>query len=127
MSVPADSASFANRGPFYNLTMAMRWKDPALDPIVRAWATTLAKSVREYEEAHSTLDLSASRGVRFFPSEHDQAALTVRAAPQYSNYGLGDERVRDVFGSHYDRLAEIKARYDPGMVFKKWFPITPKA
>lgn len=107
MSVPADSASFANRGPFYNMTMAMRWKEPALDAVVRTWATTLAKSVRAYEDAHTTLDLSASRG--------------------YSNYGLGDEHVRDVFGTHYDRLAEIKARYDPGMVFKKWFPITPKA
>ena len=45
---------------------------------------------------------------------------------QYSNYGLGDERVRDVFGAHYDHLSELKAKYDPHLVFRKWFPITPK-
>jgi FAD/FMN-containing dehydrogenase len=46
---------------------------------------------------------------------------------QYSNYGLGDERVRDVFGENYERLQKLKAKYDPDMVFHKWFPITPKA
>ena len=55
--------------------------------------------------------------------------MTVRlihVVRQYANFGLGDERVRDVFGEHYDRLSEIKAKYDPNLVFRKWFPIVPK-
>jgi FAD/FMN-containing dehydrogenase len=46
---------------------------------------------------------------------------------QYSNYGLGDERVRDVFGENYERLQKLKEKYDPEMVFHKWYPIIPKA
>jgi hypothetical protein len=34
--------------------------------------------------------------------------------------------VRDVFGDHYDRLAALKAKYDPGLVFRKWYPIVPQ-
>jgi FAD/FMN-containing dehydrogenase len=43
----------------------------------------------------------------------------------YANYGLGDERTKDVFGENYERLAQLKAKYDPNLVFNKWFPITP--
>lgn len=46
---------------------------------------------------------------------------------QYSNYATGDERSKDVFGENYDRLAELKVKFDPDNLFKKWFPITPKA
>ena len=29
------------------------------------------------------------------------------------------------FGSNYKRLQEIKKKYDPDLVFNKWFVITP--
>lgn len=35
------------------------------------------------------------------------------------------ERVRAVFGENYPRLQAIKKKYDPEMVFSKWFGITP--
>lgn len=31
------------------------------------------------------------------------------------------------FGSNYKRLQEIKKKYDPELVFNKWFVITPAA
>jgi FAD/FMN-containing dehydrogenase len=36
-----------------------------------------------------------------------------------------DEKSKDIFGEHYDRLAQIKAQYDPNNVFNKLFAITP--
>lgn len=30
-----------------------------------------------------------------------------------------------VFGVNYKRLQEIKKKYDPDLVFNKWFVITP--
>ena len=52
-------------------------------------------------------------------------AVLTNSLMQYTNYGFGDERVREIYGEHYDRLALLKAKYDPNMVFKRWFPIVP--
>lgn len=38
-----------------------------------------------------------------------------------------DERSKDIFGEHYDRLSKIKAECDPKNVFNKLFAITPAA
>ncbi|GJE99792.1 FAD-binding oxidoreductase [Phanerochaete sordida] len=106
MQVPFEATSFANRGPFYNITFALRWKSPELDSVMREWASSHAKAVRHEESERSGMNLEAARG--------------------YANFGLGDEKARDVFGENYDRLAEVKAKYDPQLVFRKWFPIVPK-
>jgi FAD/FMN-containing dehydrogenase len=47
--------------------------------------------------------------------------------PHYANYSLGAEDPRIVFGESYERLQQLKAKYDPSNVFHKWFPITPAA
>jgi FAD/FMN-containing dehydrogenase len=36
-----------------------------------------------------------------------------------------DERSRDIFGENYERLSQIKAKYDPKNMFDKLFAITP--
>jgi FAD/FMN-containing dehydrogenase len=36
-----------------------------------------------------------------------------------------DEKPKDIFGEHYDKLSQIKAKYDPNNVFNKLFAITP--
>jgi FAD/FMN-containing dehydrogenase len=37
----------------------------------------------------------------------------------------GESKVKRLFGEAYPRLQKIKAKYDPNMVFNKWFPIVP--
>ena len=87
--------------------------------------TSVAQYVRKEESRLSGTNVSGARSVRLIPSLHYVFALM--PSTQYINYSSGDERVRDVFGEHYDRLAALKAKYDPHMVFRKWFPITPSA
>ena len=42
-----------------------------------------------------------------------------------SDVVTGGDKVKKLFGSNYPRLQTIKAKYDPNLVFNKWFPITP--
>jgi FAD/FMN-containing dehydrogenase len=39
----------------------------------------------------------------------------------------GDDRVRASYGDHYDRLRQIKAKYDPGNLFRVNQNIAPAA
>jgi FAD/FMN-containing dehydrogenase len=52
------------------------------------------------------------------------------AAGAYSNFMMsdeGDERVRASYGQNYDRLASVKAKYDPGNFFNVNQNIRPRA
>ena len=40
MTVANDATAFANRGPWYNLTIVMRWKTEAMDAKVRPFRTS---------------------------------------------------------------------------------------
>lgn len=94
-----------------------------MDTKLREWATAQTQAVRSADEKLSGHSLAGTRGVGLHFSSFDLGS----DCRQYANYGLGDERVRDVFGANYERLSQLKAKYDPTLVFKKWYPITPKA
>ena len=51
------------------------------------------------------------------------------AGGAYVNFMMdeGQERVRTTYGPHYDRLAAIKAHYDPANLFHVNQNIQPKA
>lgn len=49
----------------------------------------------------------------------------VNYADPFSTLNETDEYARKVFGSNYPRLQEIKKKYDPKMVFNRWFAIQP--
>ncbi|KAI0768414.1 FAD binding domain protein [Irpex lacteus] len=102
-SVSSTATAFSNRGSWYVVNLSLRWKDAALDKKLHEWASTVSNHIKALQ------------------------GPAVGKARGYSNYGLGDERSRDVFGENYDRLSELKAKYDPHNVFRRWYPITPKA
>ena len=37
------------------------------------------------------------------------------------------DKARSLFRDNYERLQEIKKKYDPDVVFDKWFVVEPKA
>ena len=43
----------------------------------------------------------------------------------YPNVGAKDERLENVFGSNLGRMREVKRKYDPEMLWDKWYPVTP--
>ena len=85
--IPADATAFPHREPGYNLNIATQWLDSAETDVHIAWTRACWTAVQ--------------------PHLRDAA---------YVNY-LGDddpaERVASAYGANYDRLREMKRRYDP--------------
>lgn len=89
--VPTDGTAFAHRSARIMGNVAAFYEGPGDRPRRRAWVDDLATTLRGDERAAY---------VAFLGDE-------------------GDERVRDAYPpSTWDRLSEIKARYDPTNLFR---------
>jgi FAD/FMN-containing dehydrogenase len=98
--VEPDAPAFAHRDAPVMATILTLFEDPASEPTHRAWTDAL------YE------------------------ALGANDAGVYSNFleVEGDERIRSAYpGGTYERLSEIKRRYDPSNLFRMNQNIRPAA
>jgi FAD/FMN-containing dehydrogenase len=89
--VEPTATAFAHRDAGYNLLTLAQWLEPADDEVNVTWG----------RDTHALLEPLADEGI-------------------YSNYmgaGEGDARVRAAYGVNFERLARIKAQYDPDNVF----------
>ena len=91
--VPADATAFANRHHSWWLNFALHWDDAALDAI----------NIAQIRAAHEALMPWLGKGVYANMLNFDEADRLIDA------YG-GQER--------YDRLARVKAHYDPDSFFR---------
>jgi FAD/FMN-containing dehydrogenase len=88
--VEADATAFAYRDANFATVIAGMWPDPTQNDANIAW-------VRDYYDA--TAPLSEEGGYINFMSDDDQG------------------RIRANYRGNYDRLVEVKRRYDPGNLF----------
>jgi len=98
--VPADATAFAQRDAAVMALIITPFEDPSSEAVHRAWTETL----------------------------HE--ALAARDAGVYSNFleVEGEDRVRAAYPSGaYERLADIKRRYDPSNLFRMNQNIRPAA
>jgi len=93
-----DSAAYAHRDARYVMNVHGRWDTPTEDSRCIAWA-------RDYFKASAPF---ASAGV-------------------YVNFLTAEEgdRVRAAYGASYDRLADVKRKYDPENLFRTNWNIKP--
>ncbi len=89
--VPVDAMAVPHRDPGYNLVIPSIWMDPATTDENIAWTRETFDAVQPF-----------------------------RAARRYVNYMSDDDQgvVREAFGPNYDRLVELKRKYDPGNLFR---------
>jgi FAD/FMN-containing dehydrogenase len=98
--VPEAASAYGNRGALYNLSIDTTWLDPREDERLIAWT----------REAWSRMYDLTGGGV-------------------YLNFaGLGEDNetlARSGYGQNYERLQEIKRRYDPANLFRGNINIAP--
>lgn len=92
------ATAFPHRERAFCLTAVPKWEDPARDAEMEAWADDLFDALAPY----------AAEGV-------------------YVNYlnDLGEDQTRAAYGEHWDRLVEVKKRWDPENVFRMNHNVSP--
>jgi len=97
--VAATATAYPHRQPGYNLFLIAQWSDPDQTDAGIAWARETFDALSPYMAARS-----------------------------YANYLPADDydRVREAYGPNYERLVELKRRYDPGNLFRLNHNIYPE-
>jgi FAD/FMN-containing dehydrogenase len=95
---PADTA-VPHRAEGYNLLITGVWDDAAADEANVAWTRDSFAAMKEF--------CTGGRWLNYLADDQ------------------GDEAIRGAYGANYDRLAELKRRYDPENVFRANHNITP--
>ncbi|KAG8954893.1 hypothetical protein FRC04_010376 [Tulasnella sp. 424] len=106
--VPIEHAAFSQRHEFITVLCALAWTDDSFTPNAR----------NELLRLKGVISGSSSK-------EAQESLGYVNYADPFSTLNETDEYARKVFGSNYPRLQEIKKKYDPKMVFNRWFAIQP--
>lgn len=99
--IAADATAFPHRAAAYHLLILGQWRDPAEDPVHVGWARECWEAVRPW-----------ASGAVYMNTLGDDA---------------GTSAVRDAYGANYPRLAALKAKFDPGNLFRLNQNIPPAA
>ncbi|KAK6509294.1 hypothetical protein TWF481_004052 [Arthrobotrys musiformis] len=114
-SVPLDATAYANRREGCLIAVDLIWDQEELDKemmqITKDFITQVRAWVKEDNEQKGVADVGAHVG----------------ATTLYALVSDGDEKLASVFGSNLGRMKELKRKYDPGMMWDKWYPVSPDA
>ena len=111
-SVPPAATAYANRNSHAIFIPDFRWDDPSLDMEMRGEAIGITQYIREeLQEANVAARVQAD-GQKDFTET-------------YANIGVGgsEMKFKSIYGGNLSRLQELKKKYDPDMMWDKWFPI----
>lgn len=90
--VPADATAFPSRGHAFDLVVLSLWNDPAEDARHIAWTRDFYAAMQPWSSALVYVNAL---------SEDDSG------------------RVAEAYGGNYERLVALKAKYDPGNLFRR--------
>jgi FAD/FMN-containing dehydrogenase len=97
--VAPDETPVPHRDEGYNLVMSSVWPDAAADEVNVAWTKDTFAAMREF--------FTGGRWLNYLADDQ------------------GEDAIRGAYGINYDRLVELKRRYDPENVFRANHNIAP--
>lgn len=98
--VATEATAFPQRSSHYVMNVHARWREPAMDGACIGWARNLFEAAKPHA--------AGTAYVNFMPEDET-------------------ERVQAAYGANYQRLAEIKRRYDPQNMFRMNQNVQPLA
>jgi FAD/FMN-containing dehydrogenase len=110
--VEPDATAYPHRGRRLCLTAVPKWERPVDDAAMIGWASRLFEALAPHA--------APGRYVNYLDARGNETA-----DPSGAPSTPPSRAVRDAYGSHYERLAEIKARWDPENVFRVNHNIRP--
>lgn len=96
--VPADATAYPHRRAAHEIHIFPGWVDPARDAEIMAWARGVSDGVAPYSSGGVYVNLLAE----------DE-----------------EDRIPAAYGSNYERLSRLKAKWDPENVFRRNHNIAP--
>ncbi|KAJ6028034.1 hypothetical protein N7540_003610 [Penicillium herquei] len=107
MKVSNDSMAFASRGPYYNVSSLVTWREESLDQKIQSFQRGLMDDIAE--------KAGIARRPDYLRAEHGVGL--------YANYAGHEVPARAIFGDNTTRLRELKEKYDPENMFRHWHNI----
>ncbi|KAL4917335.1 hypothetical protein BDW62DRAFT_211211 [Aspergillus aurantiobrunneus] len=101
--IPVTATAHGHRGRVQNVMIGLYWQDAQDD-------------VRVEESSRFIAKLVTSERLEY-------GSPAVGPVTEYGNYDHLSANPRDVYGVNYERLVELKKRYDPNNVFNKWYSL----
>jgi FAD/FMN-containing dehydrogenase len=98
--VPVEATAFPHGAAGHNLVLASVWTDPAASGANIEWTRDTYTALQPF--------FSHRRYVNYLEDE------------------AGDDPIRDAYGPNYERLTRLKAKYDPGNLFRVNQNIEPR-
>ncbi|KAI4621293.1 uncharacterized protein J4E87_006921 [Alternaria ethzedia] len=120
VEVTNSDMAFANRGRHFNAAVAPLWWDQENDQKCRQWSRDVALLFKNELQRGGAEAAASNDG--WIGKRGSHGATMV-----YGNYDQYEEKSRDVFGNNYERLQDLKAKYDPQNMFNKLFAVEPRA
>jgi hypothetical protein len=106
IKIPADSSAYPNRGRHFNCTVQLRWAGSQHDEWVKAWIKDFVRQAREIDKK-----VMLAEGRNPTPERG------------YATFHLPGDRAEQAFGGNFERLQEVKRKWDPNGRFNKWLNI----
>ncbi|KAL4883533.1 hypothetical protein BJY04DRAFT_216357 [Aspergillus karnatakaensis] len=103
--VSVTATAHGHRGRAQNVMIGLYWNNVDDDVRVRKWSVDIAKMFLVER------------------LEYGSPSSTASPITEYGNYDHLSAHPRDIYGVNFERLVELKRRYDPGNVFDKWFSL----
>ncbi|KZV75404.1 FAD-binding domain-containing protein [Peniophora sp. CONT] len=120
-AVPADAMAFKRPASGLSCLVIVEYPEdtPEQLALVRKSAEQLATIVTSAEASTGTANLGYAN--------YNSDAPTEVLDPNSNEGILSDAKTHALFGENHTKLAALKQKYDPDMVFNKWYAVKPTA